>query len=49
METRTYLGVDAINAISAACVDFSYSELRTITDYSYGCGGSRLTWTPRGT
>ena len=35
METRTYLGVDAINAISAACVDFSYSELRTITDYSY--------------
>ena len=36
MAVRTYLGAEATDAIEAACVEFSHSELRTITDYSYG-------------
>ena len=36
MATRTYLGIEATDAIAAACLTFKYSELDTITGYSYG-------------
>ena len=36
MAVLTYLGAEATNAIAPACVEFNFTKLRTITDYSYG-------------